>query len=346
MNENSEFKPVKLPLKLPCVALDIYIYIYKERERERERERNCVCVRERERERETKIVRYCHKQIVLNISKNSICQSPSALKLVDKFTYLGSSVSSYENDINMWRAKAWTTIDRLSVIGKWYLSDRIKRNFFQVLYSYLHVHSASQRHNIKDRRRNEGRMIKTQEELRCRKEDTWRLLFKYIHLSLYCKGLKGLLKVACERMLETEHNLHILTPLLWPSRCVLFSWCWGQLHRGFFRGPPRSGVAFPTTSGLYCLEFCWQLHRGFSECPLGRVWPSLPHLVSNSLGVCWQLHRGFSECPLGRVWPSLPHLVSNSLGVCWQLLWDPNSTELNNNSTPTRSPTGSLKSNV
>ena len=46
--------------------------------------------------------------------------------------------------------------------------------------------------------------------------------------------------------------------------------------------PPRSGVAFPTTSGLYCLEFYWQL------------------------------------------------------------LWDPNSNELNNNSTPTRSPTGSL----
>ena len=55
---------------------------------------------------------------------------------------------------------------------------------------------------------------------------------------------------------------------------------------GVFRVPPRSGMDFPTTSGLYCL------------------------------------------------------------GVCWQLLRDPNSTELNNNSTPTRSPTGSLKSNV
>ena len=141
---------------------------------------------------------------------------------------------------------------------------------------------------------------------------------------------------------------------------------------------------------------------GLSEGPLGRVWPSLPHLVSSSLGVCWQLHRGFSECPLGRVWPSLPHLVStvwNSTGNCiggfprtpsvgcgfpyhiwsltlwvspgncigcfprtpsvgcgfpyhiWSLtLWvspgncfgTPNSTELNNNSTPTRLPTGSL----
>ena len=112
-------------------------------------------------------------------------------------------------------------------------------------------------------------------------------------------------------MLETEHKLHILTPLLWPSRCVLFSWCWSPLHRGFprapsvgcglpyhiwsllsgsllatasgvFRVPPRSGVAFPTTSGLYCLD-------------LSRQPPGTP-----------------------------------------------NSTELNNNSTPTRSPTGSL----
>ena len=38
----------------------------------------------------------------------------SSLKLVDKFTYLGSSVSSTKTDINMWLAKAWTAIDRLS----------------------------------------------------------------------------------------------------------------------------------------------------------------------------------------------------------------------------------------
>ena len=32
-----------------------------------------------------------------------------------------------------------------------------------MLYSHLNHHSASQRHNIKDRLRNEGRMIKTHE---------------------------------------------------------------------------------------------------------------------------------------------------------------------------------------
>ena len=42
----------------------------------------------------------------------------SSLKLVDKFTYLGSNVSSTETDINRWLAKAWTAIDKLSVIWK------------------------------------------------------------------------------------------------------------------------------------------------------------------------------------------------------------------------------------
>ena len=63
----------------------------------------------------------------------------SSLKLVDKFTYLGSSVSSTETDINMRIAKVWTAIDkpnpnpadRLSIIWKSDLTDKIKRSFFQ-----------------------------------------------------------------------------------------------------------------------------------------------------------------------------------------------------------------------
>ena len=38
------------------------------------------------------------------------------LKIVDKFTYLGSSFSSTKNDINTWLAKAWTAINRLLFI--------------------------------------------------------------------------------------------------------------------------------------------------------------------------------------------------------------------------------------
>ena len=42
----------------------------------------------------------------------------SSLKLVDKFTYIRSSVSSTETNINTQLAKAWTALDRLSVIWK------------------------------------------------------------------------------------------------------------------------------------------------------------------------------------------------------------------------------------
>ena len=55
----------------------------------------------------------------------------TSLKLVDKFTYLGSSVSSTEKDIDTQLTKAWTAIDRLSVIWKSDLTDKMKCSFFQ-----------------------------------------------------------------------------------------------------------------------------------------------------------------------------------------------------------------------
>ena len=53
------------------------------------------------------------------------------LKLVDKFTYLGSSIESTEKDIKTRLAKAWTAINRLSIIWKSDLIDKMKRSFFQ-----------------------------------------------------------------------------------------------------------------------------------------------------------------------------------------------------------------------
>ena len=58
-------------------------------------------------------------------------QNGNSLKLVNKFTYLGSSVSSTETDINMRLANVWTTNDRLSVIWKSDLTDKIKCSFFK-----------------------------------------------------------------------------------------------------------------------------------------------------------------------------------------------------------------------
>ena len=72
---------------------------------------------------------------VLRISQSSMriyyIISYPPLKLVDKFTYLGSSVESTEKDIEMRLTKAWTAINRLSIIWKSDLTDKMKRSFFQ-----------------------------------------------------------------------------------------------------------------------------------------------------------------------------------------------------------------------
>ena len=153
----------------------------------------------------------------------------------------------------------------------------------QVLYSHLLIHAEIYIYILDTYRRNDNRRKDKDAGIKMHED-----FFNNIFTSLFIARVrKGCWRVACERVLETEHKLHILTPLLWPSRCVF--------------------------------------------------------LVLLMLG---SIPSGLSEGPLGRVWLFLPHLVSRCLEFCWQLLWDPNSTELNNNSTPTRSPTGSLKSDV
>ena len=145
-----------------------------------------------------------------------------------------------------------------------------------MLYSYLNVY-ASQRHNIKDRHMNKRRMIKTQEG-RHKKTS----LEKYSPLTL----LQGFERLACERMLETERKLHILTPLLWPSRCVFLVLLDAQPEvlestpSGLFRGPPRSGVAFPTTSGLWLSGILLETASGVFRVPprWGVVFPTTSSL--------------------------------------------------------------------
>ena len=52
------------------------------------------------------------------------------LRLLEKFTYQGSSISSTEKDIDTWLTKAWTAIDKLSIIWKSDLTDKMKRSCF------------------------------------------------------------------------------------------------------------------------------------------------------------------------------------------------------------------------
>ena len=54
----------------------------------------------------------------------------TSLKLAYKFTYLGSSVSSTEKDIDTRLTKTWTAIDKLSILWKSDLTDKMKRSFF------------------------------------------------------------------------------------------------------------------------------------------------------------------------------------------------------------------------
>ena len=66
-----------------------------------------------------------------NQTSNIATLDGASLRLVDKFTYLGSSVLSIEKDIDTRLTKAWTAIDRLSIIWKSDLTDKMKRSFFQ-----------------------------------------------------------------------------------------------------------------------------------------------------------------------------------------------------------------------
>ena len=72
------------------------------------------------------------KRIIYNNQTGDISTlNGSSLKLVDKFTNQGSSVSSTEAHFDTPLTKAWTAINRHSVIWKSGLTDKMKHSFFQ-----------------------------------------------------------------------------------------------------------------------------------------------------------------------------------------------------------------------
>ena len=80
----------------------------------------------------------------LNERDDISTQNGSSLKLVDMFTYLGSSVSSTENDTDTLLVKALAAIDRLSVIWKSDLNNKIKCSFFQAAVAiWIHYMDAN-----------------------------------------------------------------------------------------------------------------------------------------------------------------------------------------------------------
>ena len=107
---------------------------------------------------------------------------------------------------------------------------------------------------------------------------------------------KGCVGFYCERELEIEHNCNILTPHSYGRHVVsfLFSWC-------STRGLGAHSAGWSATSYQQLLRSPNSI--GVPEGPLGRVWLSLPHLISSWLGTPTQLN-----------WPEL-----NSTGTGTQL---------------------------
>ena len=119
--------------------------------------------------------------------------------------------------------------------------------YLLVLYTHLLIHAEiyiyildtyrrnDNRRTQKDRHMNEGRMIKTQEGTK-QEED----FFINIYTSqFYCKGSKGLFNGLHVRGCWRPNINFIFWPHCYDRHVVsfLFSWCWGQLHRGFPRAP-------------------------------------------------------------------------------------------------------------
>ena len=80
-----------------------------------------------------KLSNYALYFVYFNKKRDISALNGGSLKRIDKFTYLGNTVSSTENYINMRLANAWTAIERISIIWKSDLSDKIKHNFFHAV---------------------------------------------------------------------------------------------------------------------------------------------------------------------------------------------------------------------
>ena len=131
-------------------------------------------------------------------------------------------------------------ISRISIIA-----DNPDMKFVEVVLLYSHVPYHNDSIIVKTdahRKTHEGRRRKkTQEDF-----------FNNIFTSHFIARVRKVCwRFACERMLETEHKLHILTPLLWPSRCVFLVLLdaqpevLGSTPSGLFWGPPSVGCGLP-----------------------------------------------------------------------------------------------------
>ena len=124
----------------------------------------------------------------------------------------------------------------------------LERFWFGILlYSHLQHHNDT---TTKTDARRKTQEETTQEGRRRKKRSRKTSLTTCLHLSLL-QGFERIVQGLRVRGSWRPNINFIFWPHCYDRHVVsfLFSWCWGPLHRGFPM-PPRSGVAFPTTSGL------------------------------------------------------------------------------------------------
>ena len=165
-----------------------------------------------------------------------------------------------------------------------------------------------------------------------------------MYLSLYCKGSKRLFKVCVwEGSGDRTETAIFWPPLLWPSTLCLSHSPDAQ---------PEALVSTLLGAGfLYCIlsatSLVPKLHRG-SRGPPRPGWLSLPYLVYNSVSNSTTTNCNSSGAPRApSAWCGFPyHISSISPPTLTGTVLTSVLTELYNSSTPTQSPTRSLKSHV
>ena len=146
------------------------------------------------------------------------------LKLVDKFTYLGSSVASTEKDIDTRLTKAWTTINRLSIIWKSDLTDKMKRSFFQAAVASILIYGYTTWTLTKRLEKkldgNYTRMLRAILNKSWRQHPTRHQL--YGHLPPITKTIKVRRNQTCGTLLEKQGRAHkwctLMDPHTWPCK--------------------------------------------------------------------------------------------------------------------------------
>ena len=86
-----------------------------------------------------------------------------------------------------------------------------------MLYCHLLIHAEIHIYILDTYRHNDNRRMIND---RCTNKGRKKTSLQIYSSHFIWRVRKGCSRFACERVLGTEHKLHILTTLLWPSRCV------------------------------------------------------------------------------------------------------------------------------